>query len=785
VSLTLGARPGTHEIHSRVGAGRMEERCGTRDTRAGRVATGWRPRACAAVFLGAVAAARVATGAPLAPEEQGPTPAQPQAAAPIDFATARFERTVHALRITEHIAVDGRLDEPAWQRVEPATNFIQWEPHPEAPASEQTQVRFLFDDDNLYVGARCWDSKAHSLTVHELKQDFESREEDVLAIFIDSLHDQQSGFSFWTNPAGARRDVQIFQDDAQRSVDWDGVWNVKVTTDETGWTAEFVIPFKTFRFSNAIQQEWGLNILRRVKRKNEDSYWSPLPRRYRTMRPSMSGTLTGLEGIRQGRNLKIKPYAIASVTELASDGLTNHGDANGGIDLKYGLTQSQTLDVTYRTDFSQVEADQQQVNLTRFNLFFPEKREFFLENSGVFGVSGGGGPSAGGTANVVPFFSRRIGLSAAGTPIPIVGGARVSGTTGPYDVGLLAMKTERHGDVPSNAFLVGRFRRNFQSSSSVGVILTSRDSTRSGDHNELYGVDTLLRFFQRKLDVSAYLLGTDTPGRQGGNQARLFDAAWVDNAFSVGARYETVQPNFNPEVGFVRRKDTTHYAGEGSWQPRPRNNTYVRNFDLTLGADLYQDGAGRVETREQTVGTGIAFQNSSALTFDVTNTFDRLATPFAIQPTVIIPVGDYAYRRASLNYSSNRGRGLSGNVKVSSGEFWDGRSRSAEGGVELRPNYHLDANLTFSRNQVQLPAGRFTTTLVGLRLLYAFTSNAFLNSFLQYNATTSEFSANTRFNIIHRPLSDLYVVYNEQRDTISGLLLARGLTVKFTNLFDF
>jgi Domain of unknown function (DUF5916)/Carbohydrate family 9 binding domain-like len=730
-----------------------------------------RHKACVAAFLGAIANAPGAAGG------QSPTP--------IDYSTARFSRSVHAVRIDERIAIDGRLDEPAWQRAEPATDFTQWEPHPEMPASERTEVRFLYDDDNLYVGARCWDSDAGHLTVHELKQDFESREEDVLAILIDSLHDQQSGFSFWTNPAGARRDVQIFQDDAQRSVDWDGVWEVKVTSSETGWTAEFVIPFKTLRFSNGPQQEWGLNILRRVKRKNEDSYWSPLPRRYRTMRPSMSGTITGLQDVRQGRNLKIKPYGISSVTQLASNRLSRDVKVNGGFDLKYGLTPSQTLDVTYRTDFSQVEADQQQVNLTRFNLLFPEKREFFLENSGVFGVAGGGSSSGGGSANVVPFFSRRIGLSAAGTPIPIVGGARVSGTSGPYDVGVLAMKTESLGIVPSNNFVVGRLRRNFRSSSSVGAIVTSRDSTRSGDHNRLYGVDSLLRFFERKLEVSAYLLATETPGLEGPSQARLLDTAWRDNAFSLVARYETVQPDFNPEVGFIRRRDTTHYAGEGSWQPRPHNTAHVRNYELGVSADLYQDPTGSVETEEQTATAGIAFQDSSSLSFNATNTFDRLTEPFAIRPSVIIPVGDYTYRRGSLEYSANRGRGLSGSFKASAGEFWDGRSWSADGGVELRPNYHVDVNLTFSRNQVDLPEGDFATTLVGLRVLYAFTSNAFFNSFLQYNATTNQFSANTRFNIIHRPLSDLYVVYNEQRDTISGLLLARGVTVKFTNLFDF
>ena len=742
----------------------------------------------AVVFLGALAGARAVAREPqgsaggqvlVAPPGDAATQdAGSQPANPIDYSTARFDRIVRAGRITDRITIDGRLNEPAWQRVEPATNFIQWEPDPGMPATEETEVRFLYDDDNLYVGARCWDSDAAQLTVHVLNEDFSSRQEDVLAFFLDSLNDRQSGFSFWTNPAGARRDVQVFQDDAQRSADWDGVWDVKVAIDDQGWTAEFVIPFKTLRFSNSPKQEWGLNILRRVRRKNEDNYWSPLPRRYRTMRPSMGGTLTGLENIRQGLNLKIKPYVISEVTQLASASLSREID--GGLDVKYGLTPSLTLDLTYRTDFSQVEVDQQRVNLTRFNLFFPEKREFFLENSGMFAVG-----REGGSANVFPFFSRRIGLGVTGRPVPIVGGARMSGSMGTYDVGLLTMKTERVGDVPSNTFVVGRFRKNFRGNSSAGVIMTSRDSTRSGDYNRLYGVDTLLRFFERKLEVSSHLLRSETPELEGRDQARLLEAAWRDNDFTVAGRYETVQPNFNPEVGFVRRRDMTHYSGDGSWRPRASNNRHVRNFNLAFGADLYLDDNGHVETRQQTIGTGIAFQNSSTLAFDVTNTFDRLVAPFAIRPTVIIPLGDYTFRRYSLNYTSDRGRAVSGNINVSAGEFWDGQSWSARGGVELKPNYHLNVDLSVSRSNVNLPSGDFTTTLIGLRVLYAFTSNAFFNSLLQYNATTNQFSANTRFNIIHRPLSDLYVVYNELQDTTSGLLLERELIVKFTNLFDF
>jgi uncharacterized protein DUF5916/cellulose/xylan binding protein with CBM9 domain len=690
---------------------------------------------------------------------------------------AAQQPVAQAVRIAERLTIDGRLDEPAWELAQAAGNFIQWEPDPGMPSSEKTEVRFLYNDDNLYIGARCWDSDPRHLTIHELRQDFESRQSDTFAVFLDSLHDRQSGFSFWTNPAGARRDVQIFQDDAQRSVDWDGVWDVKTTVDEQGWTAEFVIPFKTLRFSNAPAQEWGLNMLRRIRRRNEDSYWSPLPRRYSTMRASIAGTLTGFENIRQGRNLKIKPSVVASVTELAA--APTGRDADGGLDVKYGLSPSMTLDLTYRTDFSQVEVDQQQVNLTRFNLLFPEKREFFLENSGLFTIAGGR------DANVYPFFSRRIGLSASGTPIPIVGGARMSGTRGNYDLGVLAMRTEGQGGRAADTFAVGRLRRNFRRTSAVGAIVTSRQSAETGDSNRLYGVDTLLRFFNGKLETSSFLMRTETPALRGRDQARLVAVGWNDDNVTVAAQYDTVQPNFNPEVGFVRRRNMTRYASDASWRPRPRGSRHVRNFTFAAGTELFLDEHGFMETREQAGEAGISFHNSSLIAVNVTNTFDRLAAPFAIRPTVILPAGDYEYLRYALRYNSNLGRAVSGNVNVSTGEFWDGRSWAATGGLDIKPNHHLNVELSVSRNQVELPAGDFTTTIVGLRLLYAFTSNAFFNSFLQYNATTSEFNANTRVNIIHRPLSDLYVVFNEQRDTTSGALRARGVILKFTNLFDF
>ena len=444
---------------------------------------------------------------------------------PVDYETARFNRIVTAVAIEQPITLDGRLDEEVWQLATPATDFTQGgrSPNPGYPGSQPVEVRFLYDDENIYIGAICWEEDVANMIVNGLKRDFTSNQGDELGVMFDSLNDDRSGFFFSTNPAGARRDLQI-ANDSQINQDWDGVWDVRVRVEEDRWVAEFMVPFKTLRFSSSETQEWGLNMYRKIRRVNEESHWAPLPRRYNMTRVSLAGTLTGLEGVSQGRNLKIKPYGKAEFTETRPDGpLETKSDFDGGFDAKYGLTPSLTLDVTYRTDFSQAEVDQDQVNLTRFNLFFPEKREFFLENSGVFGFGGRNSAAQGrGGGNLIPFFSRRIGLSPSGSPIPIVGGTRVSGTVGgSYEVGLLAMKTESDGDVPSNNYLVSRIKKNLLRNSFIGAIVTSRDSSIAGDTNRVYGADAVFQFYNR-LDI--YRLphperhpgsGRTQPGSQG------------------------------------------------------------------------------------------------------------------------------------------------------------------------------------------------------------------------------------------------------------------------------
>jgi hypothetical protein len=730
------------------------------------------PIALAATMLAATSHARAQTA---------PSAAQADAPSLPDYATARFDRVVRALRISEPVTIDGRLTEPAWNRAEPAAHFTQWNPNPGRPATHDTDARFLYDDDNLYVGVRCWDPEPERIILLGLEREFASGNQDGIGIFLDTMHDGQTGFYFATNPGGAHHDFQSSGDDTERNNDWEGVWDVRVAIDDAGWTAEFVIPFKTLRFSTAADQEWGLNLMRRIRRYNEDSHWAPLPRRYRVARSSMAGTLTGLNGIRQGRNLKVKPYGITRSVETATAERDQQFD--GGLDFKYGVTEAMTLDMGYRTDFSQVEVDQQQVNLTRFNLFFPEKREFFLENSGIFGVASAAGPAGSTSDNVIPFFSRRIGLSDEGTPIPILGGARLSGKIGAYDVGVLGMKTRRAADLPSNDFLVGRLRRIIAGRSTIGAFATSRRAGGAPD-NRLVGVDGFLRFFE-KLEISSYWMRSDTTGRAGRSQAKRLGVAWRDDDWTASAEYEEVQPQFRPEVGFVRRGDMEHYATDLSWRPRPASRR-IRNYTFAGTIDHYVSSAtGELQTDQQSASAGLAFQSGATLTATATHTFDRLTVPFPIQSTVRIPVGDYEYANAALAYSSDQSRRISGNATVTEGEFWDGHSTTASGALTFKPDYHVNLSLTYSHSDIRLPQGSFTTTLVGARVVYGFTPRIFLFSFLQYNATTHQFSANSRFNLVHRPLSDLFVVYNERHDTTTRALLERSIIVKLTNLFDF
>ena len=623
--------------------------------------------------------------------------------------------------------------------------------------------------------------------MNELKEDYAFRDTDGVSVVLDTLDDNRSGFTFGTNPAGARRDGQLFNDGGLNQ-DWDGVWDVKVSIDERGWIAEYVIPFKTLRFNDDAVQEWGMNISRRVLYLSEEDYWSPVPTRYVITKVSMAGALQGLENIHPGRNLTVKPYITAGVTQVQTApgqmttirSLTGLKDYGSGLDLKYGLTPSITLDATYHTDFAQVEVDQQQVNLTRFNLFFPEKRDFFLENAGTFAFGPGG--------NLVPFFSRRIGLSSTGSPIPIAGGARTTGTAGRFDLGGLAMRTESMTGIPSNNYIVGRLKRNVLARSYFGTILTSRDSSIAGDYNRVYGADA--RFvFRDRLGFDSYILRSDTPGRTGENLARRFEVGWRDNERIAVAQYNEVQENFNPEVGFIRRGNNSQYNLNLAYRPLLQSSDAIRNlnFEATLdyiAGDKDVQGDRGIETRTQDIITGIVFQNNSTISFNLGQTFDRLTAPTRIQG-LSIPRGDYKYQDYLASFNSDASEKISGSGFVNWGEFWDGTRRSVGAGLAFKPDYHFNATFTYSRDIVTLLSGAAQTNLFGARIIHGFSPRSFINAFFQYNSQTRELSTNLRFNITYRPLSDIYVVYNDRRDSQIEEPLDRAFIVKVTKLFSF
>ncbi|HEY2930268.1 MAG TPA: DUF5916 domain-containing protein [Acidobacteriota bacterium] len=698
------------------------------------------------------------------------------------------ERPVmRALRASGPIVIDGDLNEPDWQRVEPASGFIQKIPRTGDPATEQTEVRILYDDNNLYLGVYCLDSAgSRGIVVNDISKDFFTLDSDGFQVVLDTFHDKRNCFLFGTNPKGGKFDMQIGADGAAGNTDWDGIWYVKTRVDERGWQIEMAIPFKTLRFHEAEEQIWGINFERRVRRKFEDSYWAALQPPYRVSRVSLAGTLQGLRGIKQPRNLYVKPYLSAPLGRKENDDVDFNPDA--GLDLKYGVSSQMTFDATLNTDFSQVEADDAQINLTRFSLFFPEKRDFFLENAGTF-IWGRPkrrpmfGPDRSRRLDLIPFFSRRIGLTDDGELVPIRGGARLTGRAGPYNLGLLSMQTGRFESLPETNFSVVRLRRDLSRYSDAGGIFINKYED-GGRFNRTYGADTNLRFFQY-LDVTSYLLKTDSPGKHGRDQAGDLEVSWRDSLFDVRAGHLWIGENFNPEVGFAPRRGIRKTSGEFNLTPRPGERmAAVREFQPTVEFDYITDPEGRLETRRLETRFGVLFSNSSFVLFGREANFERLDEPFAIRKNQKIPVGDYRFDQYSAYYQSDRSRILSAILTVSTGGFYDGDRDSLGGTLVVQPDYHFLARFSWNHDDVRLPTGNFKTNLLSSRLNYSFTTNLFLSALIQYNSDDHAVTSNIRLNFIYRPLSNFFLVYNERRSS-TGIVTERALIAKLTRIFAF
>ena len=705
---------------------------------------------------------------------------------------------LRAIRIGEPLRIDGRIDEAPYATVPPISDFIQMEPKGGEPATEKTEVWVFFDHDNVYVAMRVWESRPDLMVANEMRRDSGNiRMGDCIAFSFDTFHDGRNAFQFEVNPLGARVDGQS-TNERQFSADWNPVWDLAVGRFAGGWTVEAAIPFKSLRYQPGAAQVWGFNARRNSKWKNEISFLARIPAAFGIGRGSFAAslfpTLVGIDAPPGSKNLEVKPYAVADLISdrAASPAIVNESGGHLGLDVKYGVTQSLTVDFTYNTDFAQVEADEQQVNLTRFSLFFPEKREFFLENQGTFSF----GASATGVANTpvgdtpLLFYSRRIGLN-QGLEAPILGGGRLTGRAGRFTIGAVDIGTK---DTPkagaaATTFSVLRLRRDILRRSSVGVMATRRSVAQNGiGSNDAYGVDGTFAFFAN-WSVNTYWAKTRTAGLSGKDTSYRTQMEYAGDRYGVQLDRLVVGDSFNPEVGFVRRGNIRESIGQLRFSPRPKRIKSVRKFS-GIGTYTYiQDGAGLLQTRTADGEFAIELQNSDRFSVGLLDDFERLAQPFAVTPTTRIPVGGYDFATARVGYAFGQQRPVSGSFLVEHGTFYNGNRTSAgfsKTRVNLTARFSLEPNISF--NWIDLPTGSFTTNLVGSRVTYTATPLMFASALVQYNSTTRRISANARLRWEYRPGSELFVVYNEERDTlVQGIpdLQTRAFIVKVNRLFRF
>ena len=696
--------------------------------------------------------------------------------------------TGHAVRTVIPPTIDGVLREASWNDAEPLSDFVQQLPFTGRAARFSTVVRVLYDSANIYLGVTCHDPEPKRAITTGLERDFNSANSDIFGVVFDTFLDRRNSFLFLVNPHGALRDEQTWNDSRNIVEAWEGIVFVRTARADSSWSIEMRIPTRTLRFDAARNpQTWGINFIRRVRRENETSYWAPLERQYRLHRMSRAGTLEGLQGLRQSRNLQLKPFALGKHSSGAQVPASSLGRSfDGGVDLKYGVTPQLTLDVTTRTDFSQVEVDQEQVNLTRFSLLFPERREFFIENSGSFtfgDVTERNYRMGASLSDFTLFNSRRIGLTDDGRPIPIVGGGRLSGRVAGWEVGLLEMQTERFGGTPAENFAVARVKRNLFGNSDVGLIYLSRDATDSSSYNRSYGIDANVRLLGN-LVINSYIAGSDAPGRTSDGTAGRVSVAYRSAFWNSSAMYKRVSDDFDPGIGFVRRGAMQHWYGTTGVHARPAIRG-IQEVNPFVEVNYITDLAGRLETRTLHGGLQLARQPDGQVELDVQEQFDRVPTDFPIFPGIEIPAGAYVNREASMRYTTAQSKALYGSARLSTGRFYDGTRRTYGATATVRVRYDLSFETTLTRDDVALPAGNFSADVAGLRARYAYSTKLFGSAFVQYNAQTRALITNARINLRYAPLSDIFLVFTERRNTLSDVRNERSVALKVTRLLQF
>lgn len=705
--------------------------------------------------------------------------------------------TLRAHRVQEAMRPDGRLDEPVYQRILPIDGFVQFEPVNGAPASEQTEVWILFDDNNLYVSGKAYDKSPERWVLNEMRRDIPNvSANESVGFSIDTFHDKRNGFLFEVNALGGFLDAQVTNEGFPPNQNWNAVFDVQVGRFDGGWTFEWRIPFWALRYQPGTEQVWGFNMRRVVRYKNEESHIVPIPasmgQRRGLMQISLNAPLVGIEAPPHGPNLELRPYGISSLTSdrLAKPAVSNDLTGNVGLDAKYGITQNLTADLTWRTDFAQVEVDEQQVNLTRFNLLFPEKRTFFLEGQGIFNFGIGAGPNTNGGDVPTLFFSRQIGLS-RGQAVPIMGGGRVTGKVGKYSIGAINIETDDKAAVGAVAtnFSVLRVRRDVLRRSAIGVLYADRSRSLSGrERAQTYGADAAFSF-RNDYNLNAYVARTDTPGVTRPDTSYRGQFNYAGDRYGLVAERLVIEEGFNPEVGFVRRPNMRKWTGTARFSPRPRRNRWVRKL-LYEGTGSYIENAARVlETRQWDGTAGVDFNNGDTLRLQATREFEFLARPFRIDRRATIPVGSYAFTNLALRYTLGAQRRFAATTSLEHGSFYGGtKTTLGVSGGRYNLGNQVQVQPGVSVNRVDLPYGRFTAAQLQTRVVYTVSPRTFIAGLVQYNSSANLVSTNLRLRWEYVPGNELFVVYTDERDSSTrGLpdLNNRAFVVKWAPFVRF
>ena len=700
--------------------------------------------------------------------------------------------TLRAFRLAEPLTVDGRLDDPAYGQAPGAGGFLQQEPDEGAPASEETRVWVFYDSDSVYIAADLQERDPGRRMASEMRRDHRNiARQDSFAVILDTFHDRRNGFLFHTNPLGALFDAQV-TDERNTNSDWNTVWWAEAESGPGGWTIELRIPFRSLRYPAGGAQVWGINFRRLIRHRNETVFLTQTPQAYSDeglARLSNAATLVGLEAPPGSRRIELKPYAIGSQNHVPLNDVHHDWTGEVGADLKIGVTDGLTADVTWNTDFAQVEDDETQINLSRFSLFFPEKRDFFLEGQGVFDFGGRQSRAFGGPDDIpIPFFSRRVGISGPNA-VPILAGARLHGRHGAYTMGLLNIQT---GDTPglgadSTNFSAVRLKRDIFSRSSVGVIFTHRDVNLDGTgSNSLHGVDGNFAPTDN-IRFNSFYMATREPGIGSGRGAASYLGQFRYNTdlVDVGAEHLYLGKHFNPEMGFVRRSSFTKNGASLGLSPRPRGIRQIRQLEFAAEASQYDRPDGGMETREYEFEAGAILESSDRLSVDHTVTEERLVEGFELSDEVGVPAGHYRFGRTAVRLTMGSHRRLSGYMGYEFGSFFGGSGQeiSTSGRAEVNERFSVEPNL--SLHWIRVPQGEVRATVSRLRATYTVSPRSFLGALVQYNSAAERFSANVRFRWEYTPGSDLFVVFSTNRDghdSLSGLS-DWALVVKLTRLF--